>query len=107
MPKSVNDTQSKKNRTVVTKLENSVRKALALASSRTKDMHELDSFSYRVDWSNFPNSLMVNCHLTDQIQSENLTILEEKLIKIVQLSLLKQGIKFRDFRKNITLLMTP
>lgn len=107
MSKSVNDTQSKKNRAVVTKLENSVRKALELASSSTKDMHEFHSFSYRVDWSNFPNSLMVNCHLTDQIQSENLTILEEKLIKIVQLSLLKQGIKFRDFRKNITLLMTP
>ena len=52
MPKSVNDTQSKKNRTVVTKLENSVSKAIALASSRTKEMHELDRFSYRVDRSN-------------------------------------------------------
>jgi hypothetical protein len=105
MTKSSNSPSSNKNRAVVTKLERSVRKALASASSNAKDVAELDRFSYQVDWSNFPNSLMVNCHLSEQFQPENLTQLEENLIKIVQLSLLKQGIKFRDFRKNITLIM--
>ena len=47
---------------------------------------------------------MINCHLSEQTQAENLISLEEKLIKVLQLSLLKQGIKFRDFRKNITLI---
>jgi len=102
MPKSSKQSLPKKNRAVIAKLESSVRKALA--SSSTQDVPELDRFSYQVDWSNFPNSLMINCHLSEQTQAENLISLEEKLIKALQLSLLKQGIKFRDFRKNITLI---
>jgi|TARA_B110000211_G_scaffold46909_1_gene50358 hypothetical protein len=102
MPKSSKQSLPKKNRAVIAKLESSVRKALA--SSSTQDVPELDRFSYQVDWSNFPNSLMINCHLSEQTQAENLISLEEKLIKVLQLSLLKQGIKFRDFRKNITLI---
>lgn len=104
MPKPSKQSLPKKNRAVIAKLESSVRKALALASSSTEDVPELDRFSYQVDWSNFPNSLMINCHLSEQTQAENLISLEEKLIKALQLSLLKQGIKFRDFRKNITLI---
>lgn len=104
MPKPSKHSLPKKNSAVIAKLESNVRKALALASSSTQDVTELDRFSYQVDWSNFPNSLMINCHLSEQTQVENLISLEEKLIKVVQLSLLKQGIKFRDFRKNITLI---
>ena len=104
MPKPSKHSLPKKNSAVIAKLESNVRKALALASSSTQDVTELDRFSYQVDWSNFPNSLMINCHLSKQTQGENLISLEEKLIKVVQRSLLKQGIKFHDFRKNITLI---
>lgn len=104
MSKASKHALPKKNRAVIAKLESSVRKALALASTLTQDEPKLERFSYRVDWSNFPNSLMINCHLSKQTQGENLISLEEKLIKVVQRSLLKQGIKFHDFRKNITLI---
>lgn len=102
---------------VTVKLNNNVRKALAQASTQAeadplfKQTPAFSHFSYEVDWSNFPNSLLVHCHLKPaSLQLEesakslnDLELLHTHLSKLVQLSLLKQGIKFRDFRKNFTL----
>ncbi|MGK0411644.1 MAG: hypothetical protein ACJASB_003855 [Shewanella psychromarinicola] len=88
---------------VTAKLNNNVRKALAIATIEADTLSVFDHFSYQADWSNFPNSLMVNCHLQHNLAPSESALLQEKLRKLLQLSLLKQGIKFRDFRKNITL----
>lgn len=93
------------------KLNNNVRKALALATTEADKHPAFDHFSYDIDWSNFPNSLIVHCHLkSDVLQLEesatnlnDLESLQTHFSKLVQLSLLKQGIKFRDFRKNFSL----
>lgn len=91
---------------VTTKLNNYVRKALANAKPQAIKNVDFDYFSYTVDWSNFPNSLMIHCHMKQDFFNqtdieENPTLAE--FSKIVQLNLLKQGIKFKDFRNNITL----
>jgi hypothetical protein len=88
---------------VTTKLDNNVRKALAVATIEADALSMFDHFSYQTDWSNFPNSLMISCHLQHDLAPSERALLQEKLSKLLQLSLLKQGIKFRDFRKNITL----
>jgi hypothetical protein len=88
---------------VTTKLDNNVRKALAVATIEADALSMFDHFSYQTDWSNFPNSLMISCHLQHDLAPSESALLQEKLSKLLQLSLLKQGIKFRDFRKNITL----
>lgn len=102
---------------VTTKLNNNVRKALAHASTLAeadpllREEPAFSHFSYEVDWSNFPNSLIVQCYFKpaplplekSTTSLNNLELLHSHLSKLVQLSLLKQGIKFRDFRKNFTL----
>jgi len=88
---------------VTTKLDNNVRKALAVATIEADALSMFDHFSYQTDWSNFPNSLIISCHLQHDLAPSESALLQEKLSKLLQLSLLKQGIKFRDFRKNITL----
>jgi hypothetical protein len=88
---------------VTAKLNNNVRKALAAATIEADALSIFDHFSYQTDWSNFPNSLMISCHLQHDLAPSESVLLQEKLSKLLQLSLLKQGIKFRDFRKNITL----
>tara|TARA_B100000446_G_scaffold152870_1_gene148128 strand:+ start:176 stop:475 length:300 start_codon:yes stop_codon:yes gene_type:complete len=77
-----------------------IRKAIAAISDESEILKDIN---YTVDWSNFPNSLKMQC-LIYQKQPENIELTEEnkaKSIKIIQLSFLKQGIKFRDIRKNI------
>lgn len=77
-----------------------IRKAIAAAINESET---LKGINYTVDWSNFPNSLKMEC-LIYQKQPEHTELTEEdkaKSIKIIQLSFLKQGIKFRDIRKNI------
>jgi hypothetical protein len=97
---------------VTTKLNNNVRKALAEASVQAKKHTSFDHFSYNVVWSNFPNSLLITCHMKDdplgKVTNEAsllyLESVQEALSKLVQLKLLKQGIKFRDFRKNFQII---
>lgn len=93
---------------VTTKLNNNVRKALANAKLQAIKNLDFDDFSYNVDWSNFPNSLTIHCHMKkeffNQAHVEDAVLAE--LSKIVQLNLLKQGIKLKDFRKNIRLMPT-
>lgn len=99
---------------MTTKLNNNVRKALSEASIQAQEHASFDRFSYEVDWSNFPNSLLVTGHLkSDYSRSsdcddpaenlKSLDLIQSNFSKLVQLSLLKQGIKFRDFRKNFAL----
>lgn len=77
-----------------------IRKAIAAA---LESMKLLDNIEYSVDWSNFPNSLIMRCHLCESLLN-NAKLTEDtqkKAIKAIQLSFLKQGIKFRDIRNNI------
>jgi hypothetical protein len=82
-----------------------IRKAIALA---IKESESLKGISYTVDWSNFPNSLKMQCQLCQKlsISTEMGEDTEAKTIKVIQLSFLKQGIKFRDIRKNIAFELT-
>jgi hypothetical protein len=89
---------------VTLKLSHRIRKALDAACTQASILPVFDQFSYQVDWSNFPNSLMINCHL-HTLQTEESAHLAQQLSKILQLSLLKQGIKFRDIRKNIKFIL--
>ncbi|HCM05931.1 MAG TPA: hypothetical protein DIC30_07970 [Oceanospirillales bacterium] len=89
-----------KNSRATLKFSLNIRKAIASASNESEILKDIN---YTVDWSNFPNSLKMQC-LIYQKQPENIELTEEnkaKSIKIIQLSFLKQGIKFRDIRKNI------
>jgi hypothetical protein len=88
---------------VTAKLNNNVRKALAAAAIQANAITQFDHFSYQADWSNFPNSLLITCHPHQDQWPLDTTVIEAKLSKLLQLCLLKQGIKFRDFRKNIIL----
>jgi hypothetical protein len=77
-----------------------IRKAIASACSESPILKDI---SYTVDWSNFPSSLKMKC-LFHQDHSENTEPnkdFKDKTIKVIQHSFLKQGIKFRDIRKNI------
>lgn len=77
-----------------------IRKAIALVIDNTE---LLDKIEYTVDWSNFPNSLKMQCQLSQKRLSpvKFTDDIETKTIKNIQLSFLKQGIKFRNVRKNI------
>lgn len=94
----------KSNKKVITKLEARLRTALSAATIQAQGLPDFDFFSYQADWSNFPNSLVVNCHLHRQTSKGDI---ESTLSKILQSCLLKQGIKFRDFRNNILVTTTP
>ena len=91
---------------VTNKLNTNVRKAIAEAKVKADSIAEFDHFSYKADWSNFPSSLMISCHLHPEQCPADTTTIEAQLSKLLQLGLIKQGIKFRDFRKNITLVTT-
>ncbi len=95
--KANNNSNSK----VTLKLNINVRKAITLASNK---IIEIELIEYSADWSNFPNSLKLKCHLTYDSAHTLAPNIEQHtlLIKQVQQCFLKQGIKFRDFRKNIT-----
>ncbi|MBL4799141.1 MAG: hypothetical protein JKY50_17165 [Oleispira sp.] len=84
------------------KLNINVRKANDLAINNIECLQKID---YSADWSNFPNSLKIICFLERLVPSSSQMEAEEeaKLIKMIQQCFLKQGIKFRDIRKNITL----
>lgn len=88
---------------VTAKLNSNVRKALTSAKTLTTEISSFDHFSYQADWSNFPNSLVIKCHLHELPKPEDAELLAAKLSRLVQISLLKQGIKLRDHRKNIKL----
>ena len=91
---------------VTNKLNTNVRKAIAEAKVKADSIAEFDHFSYEADWSNFPSSLMISCHLHPEQCPADTNAIEAQLSKLLQLGLIKQGIKFRDFRKNITLVTT-
>ena len=84
------------------KLNINVRKAIDLAIYNIESLQKIE---YSADWSNFPNSLAIICFLERLVPSNSLVEAEEeaKFIKLIQQCFLKQGIKFRDIRKNITL----
>jgi hypothetical protein len=92
---------------VTTKLNNNVRKSLAMAMTKATDLPAFNHFTYTVDWSNFPNSLIISCYLRHQLPAEELVILDEQLCKLLQINLIKLGIKFRDYRKNIKVITPP
>lgn len=93
----------------VLKLNINVRKAIDLAID---NIEELQKIEYSADWSNFPNSLEIECFLIQIIPTASVNEAEKnaeneadegvKNIKMIQHCFLKQGIKFRDIRKNIT-----
>jgi hypothetical protein len=86
---------------VTQKLERHVRSAITLATESTAD---IDGIHYSVDWSNFPNSLMLNCqlHSDGKPDTPQATIIQQdRSTKKIQSCFLKQGIRFRDIRKNI------
>jgi hypothetical protein len=85
----------------VLKLNINVRKAIDLAIN---NIEELQKIEYSADWSNFPNSLEIECFLIQIIPTASVNEAEEEVknIKMIQHCFLKQGIKFRDIRKNIT-----
>lgn len=89
----------------VLKLNINVRKAIDLAIN---NIEELQKIEYSADWSNFPNSLEIECFLIQIIPTASVNEAENeadegvKNIKMIQHCFLKQGIKFRDIRKNIT-----
>lgn len=84
---------------VTQKLDANTRKAILLAT----EMDYVERIEYQADWSNFPNSLQLDCYLvlnpphTLAPNDPHTTL----LIKRIQQCFLKQGIKFRDFKRNI------
>lgn len=92
---------------VTTKLNNNVRKSLAMAKTQAADLPAFNHFSYKVDWSNFPSSLIISCYLRHDLPQEELTVLDEKLCKILRQNLIKLGIKFKDYRRNIKVITPP
>ena len=92
---------------VTTKLNNNVRKSLAMAMTKATDLPAFNHFTYDVDWSNFPNSLIISCYLRHQLPAEELIVLDAQLCKLIQLNLIKLGIKFRDYRRNIKVIIPP
>lgn len=87
---------------VTQKLDANTRKAILLAT----EMDSVERIEYQADWSNFPNSLQLDCYLVPNSphtlapNSEQTTL----LIKKIQQCFLKQGIKFRDFKRNIRII---
>ena len=94
-----NNTNSK----TTDKLNNNVRKALAQANIKALLIEGFERFSYTVEWQNFPNSLKVNCHFPSPEALKVISSEENKvvMIKVIQSSFLKQGIKFKDVRANV------
>lgn len=84
------------------KFDLNIRKAITLA---VNECNPLKDISYTVDWSNFPNSLKMQCQVYQEC-SASTELTEANTIKIIQLSFLKQGIKFRDIRKNVAFELT-
>lgn len=84
------------------KLNINVRKAIDLAINNIESLYKIE---YSADWSNFPNSLGIICFLKNSTPGNSTLETEEEVrfIKMIQHCFLKQGIKFRDIRKNITL----
>ncbi len=82
------------------KLDGRIRKAITQATT----MASIDQLEYTLDWSNFPNSIKLQCYLLDDSSNALISNSPEQalLIKYVQQCFLKQGIKFRDFKKNIS-----
>lgn len=92
---------------VTTKLTNNIRKSLAMATTQAATLPAFNHFTYKVDWSNFPGSLIISCYLRHQLPPEELTVLDAQLCKLIQLNLIKLGIKFRDYRRNIKVITPP
>ena len=84
---------------VTQKLDANTRKAILLATQ----FDYIKRIEYQTDWSNFPNSLQLDCYLVPNAphtlapNSKQTSL----LIKKIQQCFLKQGIKFRDFKRNI------
>lgn len=78
-----------------------IRKSITLALNSSE---LIKSISYTVDWSNFPNSLKLQCQIPNSFTVDQSN--EAKTIKIIQLSFLKHGIKFRNIRENIKFELT-
>lgn len=90
-----------KKNSVTHKFDRHVRAAISLAVDSNPDILTINR---SVDWSNFPNSLILECRLQGDPKLNNLKtsiIQQEGLAKRIQYCFLKQGIKFRDIRKNI------
>ena len=92
---------------VTTKLTNNIRKSLAIATTQAASLPAFNHFTYKVDWSNFPGSLIISCYLRHDLPSEELAVLDAKLGKLLQLNLIKLGIKFKDYRRNIKVITPP
>jgi hypothetical protein len=85
------------------KINTNVRKALEQANLKALKIEGFVRFSYTAQWHDFPGSLKVSCHFTSNEAVQLMSSLEQEmvLIKIVQHSFLKQGIKFKDVRNNV------
>lgn len=109
---------------VTLKLNGQVQKAIKQSLAALEDIEQID---YQVDWSNFPNSLRLNCILKNTHHSPSLkqnlgatqgtdkpainqvnnhTLAPNNKdyslhLKKIQQCFLKQGIKFKDFRHNV------
>ena len=85
------------------KLGKNVAAALAKAEEKASAFEGFAYFTHEQAWDDFPGSLRVSCVFSDQqalqafIESEQ----EPAFRKLLQMSFLKVGIKFRDIRKNI------
>jgi hypothetical protein len=85
---------------VTLKLNRQIQKAINQSLAVLDDVEHIE---YQLDWSNFPNSLRLNCILENTF---NHTLAPNHKdyplhLKKIQQCFLKQGIKFNDFRQNL------
>lgn len=85
------------------KLGKNVQSALLNAEKKALEFDGFESFTHEQSWDDFPGSLRVKCFFSDAQALQNFTEAgkEEAFRKVLQMSFLKVGIKFRDIRKNI------
>ena len=85
------------------KLNLKIRKAITEATPKVCKFQGVSHLSYTVEWNNFPASLIVTCFLNTNDELAHILATEQnmQLMKIIQLSLIKVGVKFRDVRKNV------
>jgi hypothetical protein len=92
-------------RKTTVKLNNNVKRALAMVRPYAEQLKGFAGFDHSAEWDHFPGTLRVRCLFADEqslraAQEENQQVI---LTKKIQMSLLKVGIVLKDSRKNVEL----
>ncbi len=86
----------------VQKYAQNIERALSMAKLSFEEVDGFMGFEHEQQWFDFPNSLRISCFfISEEHMQRVLSKQEAELIKILQLSFLKVGVKFRYIRNNV------